>query len=186
MNITKRAKDVKQQWYIINAEGRILGRIATRIADILTGKRREYYSHDIICGDYVIVINAEKVRLTANKLKTKLYRWHSGYPGALKEKTAGEMLERKPEFLIIQAVKGMLPKNKLQAKALKNLKVYAGGVHPHEAQMPIPIEFGAKLPAIEEKKDKKEAAGEKKEAVKDKKETAEIKKKETDEKKAKK
>ncbi len=144
MNITKRAKNIKQQWWLINAENKILGRLATRIADILTGKRKVYYSHDIVCGDCVIVINAEKVELTGNKIEKKIYQWHTGYPGHLKERNAREMLKRKPEYLLIKAVTGMLPKNKLQAKLLKNLKVYAGEKHPHKAQEPILLEIEKK------------------------------------------
>ena len=104
MKITKRAKETKPQWYVINAENWVLGRLATRLATILMGKNKPIYSHDQVCGDYVIVINAEKVKLTANKLTKKLYRWHTGYPGGLKEKTAGEMLKKKPEFLLIDAL----------------------------------------------------------------------------------
>ena len=141
MNITKRAKDIKQQWYLVDAENKVLGRLATRIADILMGKKKEYYSHDIVCGDYVVVTNAKKIKLTANKLEKKVYRWHTGYPGGLKERTAGEILERKPEYLLIHAVKGMLPKNKLRAKLLKNLKVYVGEEHPHSAQQPEILEL---------------------------------------------
>jgi len=141
MNITKRAKNVKQQWWLVNAENKVLGRLATRISDILTGKRKTNYSHDIVCGDFIIVINAEKIKLTGNKLKNKLYRWHSGYPGHLKEKPAGEILAKKPDFLILQAIKGMLPKNKLRARHLKRIKIYPGENHPHKAQQPIAIDL---------------------------------------------
>ena len=140
MNITERAKNVKQDWYHINAENKVLGRLATKIAEILTGKNKPIYSHDIVCGDFVIITNADKVKLTGNKLDKKLYRWHSGFPGGLKEKTAGDMLARKPEFLIMHAVKGMLPNNKLRARFLKNLKIYTGENHPHKAQKPKTIE----------------------------------------------
>ncbi len=165
MNITKRAKNIDPQWWLINAENKILGRLATRVADLLAGKRKVYYSHDIVCGDIVVVINAEKVKLTGNKLKIKKYRWHTGYPGHLKEKTAGEMLKRKPGYLISQAVKGMLPKNKLQAILLKRLKVYAGEKHPHKAQQPILLELEKKKDSaqflkfqkvVEQKKEKTE------------------------------
>lgn len=144
MNITKRAKNVTAQWWLLNAENKILGRLATRIADILAGKRKVYYSHDIVCGDFVVVINAEKIKLTGNKMEIKKYRWHTGYPGHLKEKRAEEMLKRKPGYLITHAVKGMLPKNKLRAILLKRLKVYAGETHPHEAQQPMLLELKKK------------------------------------------
>ncbi len=141
MNITKRAKNIEQKWYLINAENMVLGRLATRIAVILRGKNKAIFSPDIICGDYVVVTNADKIKLTGNKLEKKLYRWHTGHPGGLKERKAGEMLEEKPEYLIIHAVKGMLPKNKLRDKLLKNLKVYAGEAHSHKAQKPIPLDL---------------------------------------------
>ncbi len=141
MNITKRAKNIEQKWCHFDANNKVLGRLATRIANILTGKNKEYYSADIICGDFVVVTNAEKIKLTGNKLEDKYYRWHTGHPGGIKEKNAKNMLKTKPEFVIQNAVKGMLPKNKLRDKLLTNLKIYTGEVHPHQAQKPVTIEL---------------------------------------------
>ncbi|MBU1076796.1 MAG: 50S ribosomal protein L13 [Spirochaetes bacterium] len=141
MNITKRAKNVEHKWYLIDAKDQVLGRLSTKIADILSGKNKEYYSPDTICGDYVIVINVDKIRLTGNKLETKLYRWHSGHPGGLKEKKAGEMLKKNPRYMMLQSVKGMLPRNKLRDKLIRYLKVYSGEEHEHKAQKPIKVEM---------------------------------------------
>ncbi len=162
MKITKRPKNIKQEWYVINAENMVLGRLATRIANILTGKKKAYYSHDVPCGDFVVVINAGKIRLTANKLKTKIYYWHTGYPGGLKSKTAEEMMKKKPEFPLIHAVTGMLPKNKLRAIYLKNFKVYAGAEHPHRAQQPILMDPKTGVLMPEKKEEKKETPEDKK------------------------
>ncbi len=138
MNKTYRPKEkeIEKKWYIINAEGKILGRLASEIAQILRGKKKPIFSPDMITGDNVIVINAEKVQLTGNKWENKLYRHHTGYPGGVKEKRAKDILEKKPEELIFHAVKGMLPKNKLRDRMLKHLRVYKGSKHPHEAQKP--------------------------------------------------
>ena len=138
MNSTYRAKDneVKHEWYLINAEGKILGRLASEIAQILRGKKKPIYSPDMMNGDNLIVINAEKVKLTGNKLEGKKYYRHSGYPGGLKERSAKDILEKRPEELIRLAVKGMLPKNRLGRKLIKKLKVYADDAHPHFAQKP--------------------------------------------------
>lgn len=141
MNITKRAVNIKREWYLIDVSNKILGRVATEIVKILRGKNKVDFSPDADCGDNVIVINAEKIKLTGNKLNDKIYRWHTGYPGGLKERTAKEMLEKKPDFIIYNAVKGMLPKNKLRDKILKRLKIYKGEKHPHIAQKPIKIEI---------------------------------------------
>ncbi|MCD6545953.1 MAG: 50S ribosomal protein L13, partial [Thermotogae bacterium] len=122
-------------------ENKILGRLASKIATILQGKNKPEYSPNSDCGDYVIVTNCEKIILTGKKLKDKKYYRHSGYLGNLKVKTAGEILEKNPEFLIKQAVKGMLPKNKLGRRMLKKLKVYAGPEHPHQAQKPEIIDL---------------------------------------------
>jgi large subunit ribosomal protein L13 len=136
MRITKRTKPVKEQWIVINADKQVLGRLATQIANILMGKGKAVYSHDVLCGDFVVVVNAEKVKLTGDKLNKKLYIWHSNYPGGLKERSAGFMLRTKPGFLIKSAVKGMLPKNKLQDRLMTRLKIYTGPDHPHKAQTP--------------------------------------------------
>ena len=134
-------EEVNKKWYLINAENKILGRLASKIATILQGKNKPEYSPNSDCGDYVIVTNCEKIILTGKKLKDKKYYRHSGYLGNLKVKTAGEILEKNPEFLIKQAVKGMLPKNKLGRRMLKKLKVYAGPEHPHQAQKPEIIDL---------------------------------------------
>jgi len=129
-------EDITQEWYLVDAQDRILGRIATQIANILRGKNKPVFTPYADAGDFVIVTNAEKVRLTGNKLENKRYYRHTGYPGGLKTRTAQEVLTKKPEDLILMAVKGMLPKNRLGRKLIKKLKIYAGNVHPHEAQQP--------------------------------------------------
>ena len=134
-------KDITRDWHLVDAEGRVLGRIASRIASILMGKEKPSYTEFLDCGDFVIVVNAEKVRLTGTKLSDKLYYRHSGYPGGLKQRTAAEVLEKHPDRVIRSAVKGMLPRNKLGRKMLSKLKVYAGADHPHQAQQPQPLEL---------------------------------------------
>jgi large subunit ribosomal protein L13 len=131
---------VERKWYIIDAEGKTVGRLATEIASILRGKHKPEFTPHVDTGDFVIVINAEKVVFTGKKLQSKIYRRHSLYPGGLKETTAAEMLKNKPERVLFSAVKGMLPKNSLGAKMLTKLRVYAGTEHPHSAQQPIPWE----------------------------------------------
>ncbi len=135
-----RKEDVKKTWYLVDAEGKVLGRLATNIAKILRGKHKPIFSPHVDTGDFVVVVNAEKIRLTGNKLKGKIYYRYSGYPGGLKAITAEKLLVRKPEELIRRAVKGMLPKNRLGRKIFKKLKVYAGPDHPHEAQQPERLE----------------------------------------------
>lgn len=134
-------KEIEKKWYIINAEGKILGRLASEIATRLRGKHKPTYSTFIDNGDYVVVVNAEKIKLTGNKLNDKIYYNHSGYIGGLKEATAAEVLEKKPTELLLTAVKGMLPKNSLGRTQLKKLKVYAGSAHPHEAQQPAVLDI---------------------------------------------
>jgi len=129
-------KDIKRNWWLVDAEGLELGRVASRIALLLQGKRKRIYTPHIDTGDFVVVVNAEKVKLTGRKLDTKIYFHHSGYPGGLKARTARQILESHPERLIQLAVKRMLPKNKLGRKMFKRLKVYRGPKHPHEAQKP--------------------------------------------------
>ncbi|MCD6451828.1 MAG: 50S ribosomal protein L13 [Acidobacteria bacterium] len=133
--------EIEKKWYLIDAEGKALGRLASTIATILMGKNKPSYTPFIDMGDYVVVINAEKVKLTGNKLNKKVYRRHSGYPGGLKEILAKDLLAKSPEKLIRLAVWGMLPKNKLRKVRIKKLKIYAGGSHPHQAQKPelIPL-----------------------------------------------
>ena len=133
--------DRERNWLIVDAEGQILGRLATQIADALRGKRKPTYTPHIDTGDFVIVVNAEKIGVTGNKRAAKMYYRHSGYPGGLKSRTLNDMLERRPEEVIRLAVKGMLPRNRLARKQLTKLKVYAGPEHPHAAQQPQPMEI---------------------------------------------
>jgi len=128
--------EVKRSWYIVNLDGQVLGRVATEIARVLRGKHKAIYSPSVDTGDFVVVVNAEKVVLTGNKMAAKQYHRHTGYPGGLKTTNASKMIETKPEELIKKAVKGMLPKNKLGRQMFKKLKVYSGGDHPHAAQQP--------------------------------------------------
>jgi large subunit ribosomal protein L13 len=132
--------DRQRDWVIVDATGQTLGRLATQIADVLRGKRKPTYTPHIDTGDFVVVINAEKISVTGNKRADKLYHRHSGYPGGLKTRTLNDMLERRPEEVIRIAVKGMLPRNRLARKQLTKLKVYAGPDHPHAAQKPQPME----------------------------------------------
>jgi large subunit ribosomal protein L13 len=132
--------DRQRDWVIVDATGQTLGRLATQIADVLRGKRKPTYTPHIDTGDFVVVINAEKISVSGNKRADKLYHRHSGYPGGLKTRTLGEMLERRPEEVIRLAVKGMLPRNRLARKQLTKLKIYAGPEHPHVAQKPQPME----------------------------------------------
>lgn len=131
--------DRSREWLVVDAEGRNLGRLATRIADALRGKRKPEYTPHIDTGDFVVVVNAEKVAVTGAKLEAKRYYRHSGYPGGMRSRTLGEMLERRPEEVIRRAVKGMLPRNRLGRAQLGKLKVYAGPDHPHQAQRPQPL-----------------------------------------------
>ncbi|MFW5991838.1 MAG: 50S ribosomal protein L13 [Halanaerobiaceae bacterium] len=133
--------EVKRKWYVVDAEGRTLGRLATRIAEILRGKHKPEFTPHVDTGDYVIVINAEKIKLTGNKWEQKKFYSHSGYPGGIKETSYDKLVEKKPEFIIEKAVKGMLPHNKLGTKIFKKLKVYAGPEHPHQAQQPQELEL---------------------------------------------
>jgi len=133
--------EVEREWFIVDAEGKTLGRLATRIAHVLRGKHKPNYSPAVDVGDYVIVINAEKVRVTGRKLDQKIYYRHSGYPGGLKEITLREQLVKHPTRVIEHAVRGMLPKNALGRRMFKKLRVYAGPDHPHQAQRPRPLEW---------------------------------------------
>jgi large subunit ribosomal protein L13 len=132
--------EIERRWYVVDAEGQTLGRLATRIADALRGKGKPQYTPHVDTGDFVVVVNAEKVAVTGKKLDEKIYYRHSGYPGGLKQRTLREQLERRPTEVIRTAVKGMLPKNKLAARQITKLKVYAGPDHPHAAQAPEPLE----------------------------------------------
>ena len=133
--------DRQRDWYVVDAEGKTLGRLATQIADVLRGKRKPEYTPHIDTGDFVIVVNAEKIDVTGRKREQKLYYRHSGYPGGLRSRTLSEMLERRPEEVLRKAVKGMLPRNRLGRAQLRKLKIYAGPDHPHAAQQPKPLEI---------------------------------------------
>jgi large subunit ribosomal protein L13 len=130
-----------KSWYLVNAEGAVLGRLAAKVAAILRGKTKPTYTPHADTGDFIIVVNAEKVKLTGNKLSQKTYEKHSGYPGGLRVINARTLLNKKPEDIILIAVKGMLPKNSLGRQMLKKLKVYKGSEHPHKAQMPKELEI---------------------------------------------
>jgi len=132
-------EEVERRWYVVDAEGETLGRLAVRIADTLRGKRKPEYTPHVDTGDFVVVVNAEKITVTGAKLQQKRYYRHSGYPGGLRSRTLGEQLERRPTEVIRKAVKGMLPRNRLARRQITKLKVYAGPEHPHEAQSPQPL-----------------------------------------------
>ena len=133
--------DIDHKWYVIDAEDKTLGKVAAEIAMILRGKKKPIYTPHVDCGDYVVVVNAEKVAVTGKKEKQKIYKNHSGYPGGLKETTLAELRAKKPEEIIRHAVKGMMPKGKLGRQMFKKLKVYAGPEHPHAAQNPEEWKF---------------------------------------------
>lgn len=133
--------EVERKWYVVDAAGQTLGRLATRIAEVLRGKHKPTFTPHVDTGDYVIVVNAEKVKLTGNKWEQKKYYRHSGYPGGLKETPYNKLVEKKPELIIEKAVRGMIPHNKLGRKIMKKLKVYAGPEHPHQAQQPEVMEL---------------------------------------------
>lgn len=134
-------EEVEHQWYLVDAEGRILGRLATELAKILRGKNKPIYTPHVDTGDFVIVVNAGKVALTGKKMKDKIYYHHTGHPGGIKEMTAEKLLAKKPTEMIRIAVKGMLPKTSLGRQMIRKLKIYAGAKHPHEAQKPIPLQI---------------------------------------------
>jgi large subunit ribosomal protein L13 len=129
----------QRQWYVVDAQGKILGRMATEIANVLRGKHKPIFMPHQDAGDFVIVINARGIKLTGTKLEKKVYFRHTEYPGGIRERTAAQMLTEKPEDLVRLAVKGMLPKNRLSRKLATKLKVYAGPEHPHDAQQPQPL-----------------------------------------------
>jgi large subunit ribosomal protein L13 len=134
-----REKDIQKRWHVIDAEGQTLGRLASRVARLLTGKDKPIYTPFLDTGDHVIIINAEKVKLSGKKLTDKMYRRHTGYPGGLREVAAGVLLARDPGKLVREAVIGMLPKTKLGRAMRRKLKVYRGPQHPHQAQQPTPL-----------------------------------------------
>ena len=131
--------DITRNWHIIDAEDAVLGRMASKVASILKGKHKPIYTPSIDTGDHVVIINAEKVKLTGKKLENKVYWRHSGYTGGIKSQTAADIMEKNPEKVIRHAIAGMLPKNTIGRKMIKKLKVYAGPDHPHKAQQPKPL-----------------------------------------------
>lgn len=136
-----KASEIQRRWYIVDAEGLVLGRLATEVARVLRGKHKPIFTPHLDTGDHVIIINAEKVVLTAGKAEKKRVYNHSGYPGGLSEQTYADALARKPADAVRRTIRGMLPKNRLGAQQLTKLKVYAGPVHPHAAQLPEPLEI---------------------------------------------
>ena len=136
---TAKPREIEPAWRLVDADGQILGRLATEIADTLRGKNKPAYTPHVDTGDFVIVVNAEKVHVTGNKLDQKRYYRHSGYPGGLRSRTLREQLDRRPTEVLRVAVKGMLPKNRLARQQITKLKIYAGPEHPHEAQNPKPL-----------------------------------------------
>ncbi|MDX6512962.1 MAG: large subunit ribosomal protein [Gaiellaceae bacterium] len=133
--------EIERRWYLVDADGKTLGRLATQIADTLRGKGKAQYTPHIDTGDFVIVVNAEKIAVTGQKLDQKRYYRHSGYPGGLKSRTLREQLDARPTEVLRKAVKGMLPRNRLARAQITKLKIYAGPEHPHEAQAPLPLEL---------------------------------------------
>jgi large subunit ribosomal protein L13 len=133
---TAKASDIVQNWYVVDAKGKVLGRLATQVSMILRGKNKPIFTPHMDTGDFVIIVNAEKVKLTGKKLKDKKYYRHTGYPGGIKEISAEKLLQEKPAMVIFKAVSGMLPKNRLGRQLIKKLKVYAGPEHPHAPQNP--------------------------------------------------
>lgn len=138
-----KAAEIERDWWVVDAAGANLGRLASEIAKVLRGKHKPTFTPSLDVGDFVIVVNADKVAITGNKMLAKKYYRHSLYPGGLRERTLGEMLDRYPERVIYYAVRGMLPKNRLGRRLIKKLKVYAGDSHPHAAQKPKVLEFDA-------------------------------------------
>jgi large subunit ribosomal protein L13 len=135
-----RPQQVERKWYVVDAEGRTLGRLATEIARLLRGKTKPQYTPHVDTGDFVVVVNADRVNVTGRKAEQKLYRRHTGYPGGLKEVSYETMMDRKPAEILRKAVYGMMPKTRLARQQFKKLKIYAGPEHPHEAQTPEPYE----------------------------------------------
>ena len=138
---TAKNENIEHEWYVVDAAGQTLGRLASRIAPILKGKHKPTYTPYVDCGDYVIIVNADKVRVTGRKLDQKFYYRHSGYPGGVKSISLRHQLDKYPERVLEAAVRGMMPKNKLGRRMMKKLKVYAGDSHPHQAQQPKPLEW---------------------------------------------
>ena len=139
MTYIEKPADVRETWHLVNAEGKTLGRLAARVAGVLRGKHRPTFTPNVDMGDHVVIVNAEKIHLTGNKMKDKLYRHHTGFPGGLKTTTAEHLFKKDPTQLLVKAIEGMLPKNPLGNHMAKKLRVYVGPNHPHQAQGPEPI-----------------------------------------------
>ena len=139
MTYLEKPADVKETWHLVDAEGKTLGRLAARVAGILRGKHRPTFTPNVDLGDHVVIVNAEKIHVSGNKMKDKLYRHHSGYPGGLKTTSAEHLFRKDPTELLVRAIEGMLPKNPLGNGMAKKLRVYVGSTHPHQAQHPEPI-----------------------------------------------
>jgi len=139
--------DIEKKWYVVDADGLVLGRLASILANILRGKNKPTYTPHMDCGDHVVVINAEKVKLTGNKRQDDIFYWHTGYPGGIKGRSKGQILDGKyPERVIEKAVERMVPRGPLGRKVMTHLKVYKGAAHPHEAQQPVALDVGAMNP----------------------------------------
>lgn len=141
-----KASETDRAWWIVDADGQVLGRMATEVARVLRGKHKPTYTPHLDCGDHVIIVNAERVVTTANKSDKKILYRHSGYPGGLRSETLGEAMRRRPAEVVRRSVRGMLPHTRLGRQMLRKLKVYAGPVHPHEAQKPQPLPLGRRTP----------------------------------------
>ena len=145
--VSVKPADVQREWFLVDAEGLVLGRISTRIATVLMGKHKPTFTPHVDTGDFVVVVNCEKIKLTGNKLQDKVYYHHTGYPGGIRSRTAGRMLaSSRPEEVVSKAIERMIPKGPLGRQQIRNLKVYAGAEHPHEAQQPINLDVGAMNP----------------------------------------
>jgi len=138
---TLKSKDIKKNWYLVDAKDQVLGRLSSKVAQLLRGKQKPEFTPHLDMGDFVIIVNADKIRLSGSKEKNKMYWHHTGFPGGQKEMSVSELREKFPERIVENAVKGMIPRNRLGRKILKNLKVYATEDHPHEAQRPEKIEL---------------------------------------------
>lgn len=136
---TPKASEIERSWYVIDAEGMVLGRLSTEVARLLRGKHKPTFTPNLDTGDFVVIVNADKVVLTSSKTETKLVHTHSGYPGGIKTRTYGDLLARKPEDAVRRSVRGMLPKNRLGRSMINKLKIYRGPTHPHSAQRPVPL-----------------------------------------------
>ena len=139
--VSAKKESISREWYVVDATDKTLGRLSTAIANRLRGKHKPEYTPHVDTGDYIVVVNAEKVRVTGNKKTDKIYHHHTGYPGGIKSITFDKLIDKAPEQVIEKAVKGMMPKNKLSRSMLNKLKIYAGSAHPHSAQQPMPLEI---------------------------------------------